>query len=36
MVNWSDLGQPRFAAGAADSMPVGLASVGYYRVIRLR
>jgi len=36
MVNWSDLGQPRFAAGEVDSMHVGLASVGYYRVIRLR
>jgi hypothetical protein len=36
MENWNDVGQPRFAAGAVDSMYVGPASVGFYRVIRLR
>ena len=36
MANWSELGQPRFAAGTVDSLYVGTSSVGYYRVIRLR
>jgi hypothetical protein len=33
---WSNFGGPRFAAGAVDSMFVGLSSTGYYRVERLR
>jgi hypothetical protein len=36
MTDWSNLGQPRFAAGTVDSLYVGATSVGYYRVIRLR
>ena len=33
---WSNLGQPRFAAGNTDSIYVGGNSVGYYRVVLLR
>jgi len=33
---WSNLGQPRFAAGDSDSIYVGGNSVGYYRVVLLR
>ena len=33
---WSNLGAPRFAAGASDSIFVGTNSVGYYRVMLLR
>jgi hypothetical protein len=33
---WINLGAPRFAAGATDSMYVGGSSAGYYRVTLLR
>ncbi len=33
---WRNLGEPRFAAGAVDSLYVGGGDVGYFRVIRLR
>jgi hypothetical protein len=33
---WSNLGAPRFAAGASDSIFVGGSSAGYYRVLLLR
>lgn len=33
---WSNLGAPRFASGAVDSMYVGTGAVGYYRIVRLR
>lgn len=33
---WTDVGGPRFAAEALDSVFVGVKSVGYYRVLRLR
>lgn len=33
---WSNLGSPRFAAGATDSLPLGGGSAGYYRVVLLR
>jgi hypothetical protein len=33
---WSNLGAPRFAAGASDSIFVGGSSTGYYRVLLLR
>ena len=33
---WSNLGSPRFAAGATDSIYVGGSSAGYYRVTLLR
>jgi hypothetical protein len=33
---WSDLGLPRFAAGASDSVYVGTSGIGYYRVVLLR
>ena len=33
---WSNLGLPRFAAGATDSMYVGGGASGYYRVTLLR
>jgi len=33
---WSDLGSPRFAAGSADSLYLGLANNGYYRIKRIR
>jgi len=36
MGNWVNLAGPRFAAGHLDSMYVGGAGAGYYRIIRLR
>jgi hypothetical protein len=33
---WTDVGAPRFAAGAQDSIFVGNGSSSYYRVLRLR
>jgi hypothetical protein len=33
---WRNLGAPRFAAGATDSMLVGGNGLGYYRVVLLR
>lgn len=36
MKTWSNLGAPRFAAGATDSIYVGGSSFGYYRVTLLR
>jgi len=33
---WTNLGAPRFAAGAGDSILVGGGSAGYYRVLLLR
>jgi hypothetical protein len=36
MATWSNLGAPRFAAGDSDSIFVGGAPVGYYRVVLLR
>jgi len=33
---WSNLGAPRFAAGASDLIFVGGSSAGYYRVLLLR
>ena len=33
---WSNVGSPRFAAGAGDSIFVGGGAVGYYRVLLLR
>ncbi len=33
---WSNVGAPRFAAGASDSIYVGGAPAGYYRVVLLR
>ena len=33
---WTNLGSPRFAAGATDSIYVGGTPVGYYRVLLLR
>ena len=35
MTTWSNLGSPRFAAGASDSIFVGGTSAGYYRVVCL-
>ncbi len=32
---WSNLGNPRFAAGATDSVYLGLSNRGYYRITRL-
>ena len=34
--SWSNMGSPRFAAGANDSIFVGGGAVGYYRVVLLR
>jgi hypothetical protein len=34
--HWQNEGQPRFAAGAVDSLYIGPGSGGYFRVIRLR
>jgi hypothetical protein len=34
--SWSNLGAPRFAAGAVDSLYVGISSVAYYRVLLMR
>jgi hypothetical protein len=36
MAAWSNLGAPRFAAGASDSIYVGGTPAGYYRVVLLR
>jgi len=36
LVNWVNLGGPRFAAGSNDSMLVGGNRSGYYRLLRLR
>jgi len=36
LVNWSNLGLPRFAAGVADSLDVGKSGASYYRVLLLR
>jgi hypothetical protein len=36
MSHWVDLAGPRFAAGYLDSMYVGTAGTGFYRIIRLR
>ncbi len=36
LVNWVNLGGPRFAAGSNDSILVGGSRSGYYRVLRLR
>ncbi len=33
---WTNLGGPRFAAGAVDSMYVGGGAAGFYRIVRLR
>lgn len=33
---WSNVGSPRFAAGATDQLNVGGSSIGYYRIILLR
>lgn len=34
---WTNLGSPRFAAGATDSVPVdGTLGIAYYRILRLR
>ena len=35
MSNWSSLGSTRFASGKTDSIFLGLADVGYYRVLRV-
>jgi hypothetical protein len=35
MSNWSNLGSARFASGKTDSIFLGLADVGYYRVLRV-
>jgi hypothetical protein len=36
LVNWSNLGSMRFAAGSTDSVFLGLSSKGYYRIKRIR
>jgi hypothetical protein len=36
LTQWSNLGAPRFAAGASDSIYVGRTSVGFYQVLLLR
>jgi hypothetical protein len=36
LASWSNLGSPRFAAGAVDSLYVGISSVAYYRVLLQR
>ncbi len=36
MVNWMNLGLPRFSPGEVDSLYVGGGKVGLYRVVRLR
>jgi hypothetical protein len=33
---WSNVGSPRFAAGATDSIYVSGGSVGYYRIVLVR
>ena len=35
-VSWSNVGEPRFAAGNSDSIFVGGNAAGYYRVLLLR
>ena len=35
LVNWTNLGGPRFAAGTTDSLYLGTANHGYYRINRL-
>jgi len=32
---WTNLGNPRFAAGTVDSVYLGLSNRGYYRITRL-
>ena len=34
--SWSNVGSPRFAAGASDSIYIGGSSAGFYRVVLLR
>jgi hypothetical protein len=36
LITWSNLGAPRFAAGASDAIDIGNGPAGYYRVILLR
>jgi hypothetical protein len=36
LTSWSNLGSPRFAAGTSDSIFVGNAPIGYYRVLLQR
>jgi hypothetical protein len=36
LTTWNDLGSPRFAAGASDSIFIGRTSVGFYQVLLLR
>lgn len=36
LLNWTNVSNPRFAAGAADSLFVGANNVAYYRILRLR
>jgi hypothetical protein len=36
LASWVNAGSPRFAAGAQDSVYVGVNKMGYYRVLRLR
>jgi hypothetical protein len=36
LTTWSNVGSPRFAGGATDSIYVGMGSLGYYRVVLLR
>jgi hypothetical protein len=36
LISWSNLGSPRFAAGAADSVNIGGGSASYYRIVLLR
>jgi hypothetical protein len=36
LANWANLGAPRFAAGASDSVYIGGNNMAYYRVLRLR
>jgi hypothetical protein len=36
LFSWSNLGAPRFAAGASDSIFIGRTSVGFYQVLLLR
>jgi hypothetical protein len=34
LLNWTNLGSPRFAAGTTDSIYIGLSNNGYYQVMR--
>ncbi len=36
LINWTNLGSPRYAAGSTDSIYVGLANKGYYQIARYR